>query len=634
MQNPTNRHNWFILVVDFDDVKGRNGEIVTAAGGVGGSWLAEFLWGQVTMRRRFAMAVGSCLAVAAAGTAQQVIMNQQPVQAQQVQAQLVQAQPAQQYRSPFVVGNQPAPMTAMPAVAQPMMVNANGNMQAVQYIPVQPIQTYTLPAPQPVTAAANTPVVDNQASTTTTLQMPVTMAQGNPSIQYIAMQPVPAQPTTPAAPAKPAAPQAPAATSQIIAAPSNMATAGPLATNGVNAAFNNNCNSGCNSCGSNNCQNNNCQTCEPKCCNPCGPEGRMWVSAEYLLWWARGMGVPALVTSSPAGTPRENVGVLGAPGTTVLFGDEKLHDGTRSGFRLRVGGWLDDCRTCGIEASYFFLGESNEDFSASGGLIARPFYNIVNARQDSQLINVPGQDSQLINFPGVVSGTISVESSNCFNGFDVNFRKNLKCDCCGRTDFLLGFRYLKLQDDLTIREDLLVTGTDPNSTLLPGTRFQLFDTFDTRNEFYGPQFGLTGEMRRGSAFVNWRGLIAFGTTHKDVTINGATTITQPNGAAATYPGGLLALPTNIGRYSKNDFSVVPELNLNAGYQVTDNLRAFVGYSFIYWSNVTRVGDIIDTTINPTQLPPGTLVGPARPAFSWHDSDFWAHGVSFGAELRY
>lgn len=344
------------------------------------------------------------------------------------------------------------------------------------------------------------------------------------------------------------------------------------------------------------------------------------------------MSVPPLVTSSPVGTPRDMAGVLGAPGTRVLFGDERLNDGTRSGFRLRVGGWLDDCQTCGIEASYFFLGRSNDNFSGGGGILARPFYNIVNARQDAQLVNIPGQDSQLINFPGVVSGTVTAESSNCFSGFDVNFRKNLKCDCCSRTDFLVGFRYLNLKDDLTIREDLLVT--DQAGNLAPGTRFQLFDTFSTRNEFYGPQFGLTGEMRRGATFVNWRGLIAFGTTHKDVTIAGGTTITPPNGAPAVYQGGLLALPTNIGRYSKNDFSVVPELNLNVGYQVTENARVFVGYSFIYWSNVTRAGDVIDTVINPTQLPPGTLSGPARPAFTWNDSEFWAHGISFGAELRY
>src|SRR5580704_1335431 len=38
---------------------------------------------------------------------------------------------------------------------------------------------------------------------------------------------------------------------------------------------------------------------------------RGWVDAEYLLWWMRGQTVPALVTTSPAGTPMSSAGVLG-----------------------------------------------------------------------------------------------------------------------------------------------------------------------------------------------------------------------------------------------------------------------------------------------------------------------------------
>jgi hypothetical protein len=59
-----------------------------------------------------------------------------------------------------------------------------------------------------------------------------------------------------------------------------------------------------------------------------------------------------------------------------------------------------------------------------------------------------------------------------------------------------------------------------------------------------------------------------------------------------------------------------------------------GYSFIYWPGVARAGEQIDFALNPTQLPPGTLVGPARPAFVLHRSDLWAHGFSIGVEFRY
>src|SRR4051812_31807075 len=48
--------------------------------------------------------------------------------------------------------------------------------------------------------------------------------------------------------------------------------------------------------------------------------GLFWVNADALLWWMRPAHLPPLVTASPPGTPVPAVGVLGAPGTAVLFG--------------------------------------------------------------------------------------------------------------------------------------------------------------------------------------------------------------------------------------------------------------------------------------------------------------------------
>jgi len=371
------------------------------------------------------------------------------------------------------------------------------------------------------------------------------------------------------------------------------------------------------------------------CCPPCGPEGRFWVSAEYLLWWASGMSTPPLVTASPTGTPRTSAGVLGDPNTAILYGNSNVDDGVRSGFRLRLGGWFDCCQTCGIEGSYFILNSQPDHYAAdctTSMILARPIFN-VSPRQDNNINGMPIPDSELICFPGVVNGRVNIDSATDFTGLDLNLRKNWTCDCCNRIDWLIGFRYLKLDDNLTIHEDLTAEGT--GQALPLGSRLQVTDSFQTRNEFYGPQVGLTGEHRRGGGiYFNWRFLLAFGTTHKEATINGSTTITPVGGTGTTFPAGFLALPTNVGRYTKNDFSVVPEIGVNVGYAFSPNVRVFGGYSFIYWSNVTRAGDIMDLTVNTSQLPPGTLVGPARPAFQWNDSDFWAQGFNVGVELRY
>jgi hypothetical protein len=82
------------------------------------------------------------------------------------------------------------------------------------------------------------------------------------------------------------------------------------------------------------------------------------------------------------------------------------------------------------------------------------------------------------------------------------------------------------------------------------------------------------------------------------------------------------------------FAVAPELGLNVGYQVTGSLRAFAGYSLLYWAGLVRPGGTIDTTINPTQAGGGTLVGPARPQAQSNTADYWAQGVNLGLVYNY
>jgi hypothetical protein len=125
--------------------------------------------------------------------------------------------------------------------------------------------------------------------------------------------------------------------------------------------------------------------------------------------------------------------------------------------------------------------------------------------------------------------------------------------------------------------------------------------------------------------------VALGPTQQMVNIQGSTLV---NGTTR-LEGGLLALSSNIGHYSRDVFTVVPEVGLNLGYQLTDHLRLFVGYNFLYWSSVVRPGNTVQRAINPNLLPGSTVMGgPDRPAFAFRGSDFWAQGVSFGLEFRY
>jgi hypothetical protein len=350
------------------------------------------------------------------------------------------------------------------------------------------------------------------------------------------------------------------------------------------------------------------------------------LGAEFLLWWIKSGTVPPLVTTSPPAS----TGTLGQPGTVILFGpDSDLNRSPIPGGRFTAGAWLDECQSFGLEGSYFFLVPRGNHFDAAGDggpnspVLARPFFNT----------NIGREDSELVAFPGVLAGRIRVDPSSRLQGFEANALCKLCCGCNWRIDALAGFRYLDLDEGLTISENLAVLPAVP---LLGGSQFVVQDSFSTHNQFYGGQLGLraAASLGRFSTVANLK--VALGDCQQLVDIHGFTQITTPAGAVTTQPGGLLALPSNSGRFFGDRFAVVPEANLAVGYQVTDHLSISIGYTFLYSSDVARPGDQIDRAINPGALPitGATSVPSSRPAFSLQGTDFWAQGLTFGLELRF
>lgn len=117
-------------------------------------------------------------------------------------------------------------------------------------------------------------------------------------------------------------------------------------------------------------------------------------------------------------------------------------------------------------------------------------------------------------------------------------------------------------------------------------------------------------------------------------INGSSTAAIPGGAASAYPGGLFAQPTNMGSYSHDAFTLLPQLELKLAYDLTQNLSLTVGYDLIYWSNVVRPGGQIDTQVNTTQSSGGTLTGVPGPLYKMQQTDLWVQGVSVGGQWRF
>jgi hypothetical protein len=368
-----------------------------------------------------------------------------------------------------------------------------------------------------------------------------------------------------------------------------------------------------------------------RCCptdDCCGRPSRWWVSAEYLSWWQRSQSVPPLVTASPAGTPALNSGVLGLNSTAILY--DEFPDRMRSGARFGAGFWLPRHCNVGFDFNFFFLGRQDSTSvygSAGDPQFSRPFFNALTGTQAAEIVS-----------NDFVTGTVSVNAFSQLWGAEANLRYKWLCKQNCWLDVLVGYRHLNLSEGIAITENLQVF--DPQTGAAAG-RFLVQDSFETRSQFNGIQIGLDGEWRfRPRWTFGMTTKVAVGSTHQIVDIDGATNFSNfPAPFGGTFPGGLLALPgTNIGRFTQNKFAVVPEVSFKLGYDITPHLRAYVGYDFLYWSNVVRPGDQIDLRVNPNFVPsaagPGPGGGPRQPAVLFRTTDYWAQGVNFGLLYRY
>ncbi len=362
---------------------------------------------------------------------------------------------------------------------------------------------------------------------------------------------------------------------------------------------------------------------------PAGPCG--WASTDALLWWLRPtpITVPTLTTFIPGSqvvTPTYFGGALGVPGTVILSPDH-LGFGALAGGRLTVGGWIDGAHQFGVEASGFLLENGSNSFvrvsDPTGATPLRiPFLN-----QPPGAGFPLGESSFVLADPGFASGGQLLTSSIRLWGAEVNGLWHVMDRDGLSVSLLTGFRYLDLEEDLAIYniENILGFGN-----------YTSMDAFGTHNQFYGGQLGVKAEAHFDQIFAALQLKVALGDDHESVSIHGFSGFTAPGGPVST-PDGVFAQATNSGRRIRDEFAVVPEVQLKLGYNITPNLTAFAGYDFIYISDVVRPGDQIDRVLNFTGNPligAGMLVGQPRPAALFNSTDFWAHGVNAGIQLKF
>jgi hypothetical protein len=336
---------------------------------------------------------------------------------------------------------------------------------------------------------------------------------------------------------------------------------------------------------------------QPPC--PCLPLGTWWFNAAYFLGVTESNAAPPLATMG-------GNGVLGSPGTSVVHANDRLEQPFRSGMRLETGAWLDRCHDWGFDGSFFFMQSTQAQFQAASAgdpVLARPYFG--------QPGNVPM--AQLLAAPGLSQGALSVNSPLTFLGADVNGRRNLWCEDKYRLDFLAGYRFIRMSEQVDVRS---------RSLSADGTFMEEDDLYRSVNTFNGAQIGLAGEYRVDRFYLGLEMKAALGVNSSSLDAGGETA-TQALGAPAVLtPGGLLTRSI-LSTIRDARFAVAPEANFTVGYQVAEHWRAYLGYTFVYISSVARPGQAIDLNVGPNATASGN-----------GNTDFWMHGINFGIEARY
>lgn len=367
--------------------------------------------------------------------------------------------------------------------------------------------------------------------------------------------------------------------------------------------------------------------------NPVPYRGRMFLRGEYLGWFMDPMQTPSLVTTSPVGTPQNQAAFIGGSNTRTLFGGE-INDEFRNGFRVQGGWYVDPSRYWAIGGDYYQLFGEGDSFSANTGdslILGRPFFDIIAGRETAQLVS----------YPGLVAGGINVDTDTQLRSFGIHIQADAlnapgaQCQIASscarepRLDWLLGFRYVSLDDEILITENLRSLTNVAQGTI------NLRDSFETENDFQGVEIGAIREVPMGRFWFESVTKVALGTNAQKVRIDGSTELIEA-GVPETFTGGLLAQRSNIGLYERDEFAVVPELGATLGFHVTPRFSLTVGYTFVYFSNVVRAGDQIDTDLNPGLIPieDDPLSGPLRPQFVFRQNDFYAQGITAGGDFRF
>jgi hypothetical protein len=327
-----------------------------------------------------------------------------------------------------------------------------------------------------------------------------------------------------------------------------------------------------------------------------------WITADFLYWATQGSSAPPLVQNGP-------VNPLTPQFAETLLGGGNMLTGLRPGVRVTGGLFFDSQQEWALGYSATWLGNRSERLA--GGSDGT---NIVNLPQFNTIFGIPIQTPLYVGYPGLTRGTVDASVQTSFFTGSANLRRVAQSGTGFRFDLIGGYRYANLGDSTSVSFDVVsATTPGPFSPRLMGEQ-----SARVRNEFSGGEVGFQFQGRLGKVTFDWQSTVALGGTRSEVdrSFTRSYIAGGPLSALAGVPIPPIGIPLiRTGGLTKHtDFAWMPQVGLKIGWEVIDHVRLTAGYDFLYWSRVRRASEIYTGNDSAT--------------------DFWAQGLSLGAEFRF
>ena len=226
----------------------------------------------------------------------------------------------------------------------------------------------------------------------------------------------------------------------------------------------------------------------------------------------------------------------------------------------------------------------------------------------------------VISLPGEPGGSVATTVQTNFAGGDLSVRRKLLQGPWWRFDGFAGYQQLHLGDELGVGYHSLETVVGFSPALIARVLPQGSDSVRTRNNFYGASIGGVASATIQRWSFEGYGSVALGVNDSELNHDQARQIDLGYNVPGPFlPLGMIRRLTSIAD-STTYFGTVWEGGVKVGYQLGEHLRLTMGYTGLWWWNVRRAQEQFDPRS------PENLTGTT--------TNFFAHMISWGAELRY